>query len=322
MGKLGSGTPTGTELSRLMTRSKGLLVIHPRAERHKLCRALVEHLNSRFELRIEESSYPGRTRDYARTQLNDFNGIFFAAGGDGTLHEALNGWADIDFSPGPRFCPLPLGTGNDFLFSIDPRLTDITTFLKNPLELEKQADLGRVFYQTPQGEESRYFCVGATTGFSAVVTERRAVLARRIPGQLSYLLALFLSFASWKNRRVRVESQESPHQSEVFFNFNAANVRHYGGGMVSAPDACPFDGALNAVSMNLTLPQALRALPENFRGRFERVKNVYHQVMQRPFGIDCFPACPVQADGELLGRTPMRIECLPGKLPLLIPSIK
>jgi len=305
-----------------MDRRKGLLVIHPRASRHKLCRPLLEHLSSSFDLRIEESSYPGQTRDYARTFLNGFNGIFFAAGGDGTLHEALNGWADIDFTPGPRFCPLPLGTGNDFLFSIDSRLTDINTFLANPLVLEKQADLGRVFYETERGQESRYFCVGATTGFSAVVTERRAVLARRVPGQLSYLLALFLSLAFWKNRRVRLESQESPHQSEVFFNFNAANVRHYGGGMVSAPDACPFDGLLNAVSMDLTLPQALRAMPENFRGRFERVRNVFRHSTGRPFGIDCVPACPVQADGELLGRTPMRVECHPGTLPLLIPALK
>lgn len=299
----------------------GLLVLHPRATRHKLCWTLVNHLKESFNLEVQESRFPGQTRELARSLPVGFNGIFFAAGGDGTLHEAFNGWADTGFTHKLRFCPLPLGTGNDFLFSINRKLGDINTFLSNPLTDERMADLGRVFYRTDQGEQSRYFCVGATTGFSALVTERRSVLARRIPGQLSYLMALFLSFALWKNRSVRVESSEMPHQSEVFFNFNAANVRHYGGGMVSAPDACPFDGTLNAVSMNLTLPQALRALPENFRGRFERVKNVFRHGMQRPFEVDCLPACPVQADGELLGRTPMRVECFPGKLPLLLPSI-
>ena len=104
--------------------------------------------------------------------------------------------------------------------------------------------------------------------------------------------------------------------------FNAANVKHYGGGMVSAPGADPFDGALSAVSMNLTLKQALLALPENFRGRFERIKNVEQFLLKEPFSVDCQPVCPVQADGELLGQTPMRIECLPGKLPIILPSLE
>jgi diacylglycerol kinase (ATP) len=300
---------------------KAILIIHPRAGRHKLCSALLDHLRENFDVRVEESRFPGETREHARRLLPGFQGIFFTAGGDGTLHEAVNGWADLDFPEGPRFCPLPLGTGNDFLYSIKPEFARIETFLSQPLSQQRSADLGRVFYRRGPAKESRYFCVGATTGFSAVVTERRATLAQRVPGQLSYLLALFLSFAFWKNRTIRLESVEAPHQSDTFFNFNAANVRHYGGGMVSAPDADPFDGALNAVSMNLTLLQALRALPENFRGRFERISNVFRQCLSEPFQVDCSPACPVQADGEILGHTPMRVECHPGKFPLLLPEL-
>ncbi|MFA5508248.1 MAG: diacylglycerol kinase family protein [Vulcanimicrobiota bacterium] len=299
----------------------GLLILHPRAQLNGRCSELLEHLKSRFELRIEESRFPGQTREHTRSLPHGFAGVVFTAGGDGTLHEAINGWGDKGFPKGPRFCPLPLGSGNDFLFSIDRRLANLDSFLSFPIGQQNTADLGRVSYQRNGGEESRYFCVGATTGFSAVVTERRAALARRVPGRLSYLLALFLSLAFWKNRAVRVESGESPQLSDIFFNFNAANVRHYGGGMVSAPGACPFDGTLNAVCMNLTLAQALLALPENFRGRFERVKNVHLQELREPFTVDCSPTCPVQADGELLGQTPMRVECLPGALPLALPTL-
>ena len=269
----------------------------------------------------EQSLFPGHTREHTRNLLRDFEGIVFTAGGDGTLHEALNGWADTGFPEGPLFCPLPLGTGNDFLYSLHPDLARIETYLTTPLTLRRTADLGKVTFQTDEGPGSCFFCVGATTGFSAVVTERRAQLAQKIPGRMSYLMALFVSFLSWKNRTLRVECETTPMESEIFMNFNAANVRHYGGGMISAPQADPFDGALDTVSMNLTLGQAARALPENFLGRFEKVKNVYQQRRSRPFTVDCQPACPVQADGELLGQTPMRVECFPGKLPLLMPDI-
>lgn len=301
--------------------SRSLLIVHPRANRRKHGDLLLRHLAKKFDLSTRESNYPGQTRELAREFLSEGKALLFTAGGDGTLHEALNGWADLGFPPGARFVPLPLGTGNDFLGSIDARLTKIQTYLTCPLTQFREADLGKVTYQSEVGEQSRYFCVGATAGFSAVVTARRAELATRIPGHLSYLLALFLSFAFWQNRSLRVESEEAPISSDVFLNFNAANVKHYGGGMISAPAADPFDGALNAVSMNLTLKQALRALPENFRGRFERIKNVEQSLLSKPFSVDCQPLCPVQADGELLGQTPMRIECLPGKLPIILPSL-
>lgn len=305
-----------------MIRPKALLIIHPRARRSPHFEKLVARLDQDYTLMTHESSYAGQTRELVVTHLNDEVDLIVTAGGDGTLHEALNGWADLGFPSGPRFLPLPLGSGNDFLLSLDRRLHAPESFLKHPLTWHRDADLGRVTCAADKGSISRYFCVGATTGFSALVTERRARLANTVPGALSYLLALFLSFAFWRNRRVRLESQEAALESETFLNFNAANVRHYGGGMVSSPHADPFDGALNGVSMNLSIFQALRALPENFRGNFDRISNVDQLLFQKPFRVDCIPSAPVQSDGEMLGCTPMEIECHPGKLPLLLPQLE
>ena len=72
--------------------------------------------------------------------------------------------------------------------------------------------------------------------------------------------------------------------------------------------------------MNLTLAQAILALPQNFRGHFDRVRHVQQFSLTDPLSITCSPACPVQADGEVIGTTPMRVECLAGKLPLLLPD--
>lgn len=300
---------------------QALLIVHPGAQRHALSSQLLRHLESAFEVRTELSRYAGHTTDICREALSDFDGVVITAGGDGTFHEAVNAWADLGFPEGPRFAPLPLGTGNDFLYSVDSRLREARTFLQAPLAWEAMADLGRVTYQTPEGPRSRFFCVGATAGFSALVTYRRSLLAPRIPGTLSYLLALFLSLSFWKNTSCRLESANLDLEHPVFFNVNCANVRHYGGGMISAPLADAFAGRLDGVSMNLTLGEVFKALPQNFRGNFDAVPNVRQFAINEPLTVTTKRVCQVQADGELLGETPMTVECLPGRLPVLLPRL-
>ncbi len=300
---------------------QALLIVHPGAHRHALTSQLLRHLESTFDVRTELSRYAGHTTDICREALSDFDGVVITAGGDGTFHEAVNAWADLGFPEGPRFAPLPLGTGNDFLYSVDSRLREARTFLEAPLSREATADLGRVTYQTPEGSRSRFFCVGATAGFSALVTYRRSLLAPRIPGTLSYLLALFLSLSFWKNTSCRLESPSLQLEHPVFFNVNCANVRHYGGGMISAPLADAFAGRLDGVSMNLTLGEVFKALPQNFRGNFDAVANVRQFAINEPLTVTTGRVCQVQADGELLGETPMTVECLPARLPVLLPRL-
>lgn len=304
----------------LTERTRALLILHPRARRYGHLAGLLELYHKRFDLKVKESRYPGHTREICRESLADFSGVVLTAGGDGTFHEAVNGWADIGFPEGPRFAPLPLGTGNDFLYSVSPDLRTTTPFFERPLIWERQADLGRVIYQTPHGPESRYFLVGATAGFSAVVTFRRAKLAKHVPGTLSYLLSLFLSLSLWRNTSCRVQSAEMNFEHPVFFAFNCANAKYYGGGMVSAPKAGPFAGRLDCVSMNLKLPEVFRALPQNFKGNFDAVRNVLQFPISQPLTVTTARPCLVQADGEPLGETPMTVECLPGKLPVLLPA--
>lgn len=300
---------------------QALLIVHPGAFRHAQAARLLRHLESEFDVRTEESRYAGHTTDICRESLANFEGIVLTAGGDGTFHEAVNAWADLGFPEGSRFAPLPLGTGNDFLYSVDSRLRETYTFLTHPLTREARADLGKVTFQTPDGPRSRFFCVGATAGFSALVTYRRSLLAPKIPGTLSYLLALFISLSSWKNTTCRLESPGFNFEDAVFFNVNCANVRHYGGGMVSAPLADPFAGRLDGVSMNLTLGEVFKALPQNFRGNFDAVPNVRQFAINEPMTVTTGRVCQVQADGELLGETPMTVECLPGRLPVLLPNL-
>lgn len=298
-----------------------MLLLHPRAKRYPQLPTLLQRLRATYELEVCESLHAGHTLEICRERLGQFSGVVLTAGGDGTFHEAVNAWAELGFPEGPRFAPLPLGTGNDFLYSIDRRFRQVQIYLEHTLSHRAAADLGRVTYQTDRGTESRYFCVGATAGFSATVTFRRARLADKIPGSISYLIALFSSLGGWRNTWCRVEAPEAAFEDPTFFALNCANVKFYGGGMISAPRADAFAGCLQGVAMNLTLPEVFRALPQNFRGDFDVVRNVRQFPVGETLTLTTGRPCLVQADGEPLGQTPMVVECLPGKLPILLPSL-
>lgn len=290
-----------------------LAFVHPRAENRPGWLALQQSLAEHgVEVVSHLSRWAGHTRELAREHLPP-EGIALAVGGDGTFHELVNGWLDQEAPGRPRFLPIPHGTGNDFIRSVWPgREEQLVKAIVDPRE--RDFDLGKITYQTPQGRRTRYFLVGATVGFSASVTEFMSKLPRILPGTPLYLFSLVVSLLTWVNRRARFSVDSDEIESHRFFNLNVANVRHYGGGMVSAPAAVADDGQLDPVLMELTKLGVIRAMPENYRGRFERVSGVRQfrcsrLALQSPFRL------PVQADGEFLGSTPIEVEILPGALP-------
>lgn len=296
-----------------------LLILHPQARSKRRLDELLEKYYSSYRLRVVESSYPGHVDKICSSMLVGFKGLVMAGGGDGTLYEVVNSWAKLGFPADISFVPLPLGTANDYLYSFHPQLRKLSTFINFPLENRYKATLGRVVCYSTQGRLVRFFCVGATAGFSASVTARRESLPAMVPKSLSYLAALLLSLGSWRNTSCLIEGSDFYLQHPVFFNFNAANVKYYGNGMISSPKANPLSGHLDLVAMNLKLLEVLRALPENFLGRFERVPNVSQFTSSGYLSLTTDRPCLVQADGEVLGRTPMTVSSLAERLSIVLP---
>ena len=118
------------------------------------------------------------------------------AGGDGSIHEAVNGLLCAD-SPA-ALGVIPSGTGNDFAkaCSIPLDWEQATQLLANRLMANspaRQIDIGRM--------NNRYFANGAGIGFDAKVTR----IARSIHwpiGDLVYLLAIF---------RCMIDGMATPH---------------------------------------------------------------------------------------------------------------
>jgi YegS/Rv2252/BmrU family lipid kinase len=230
-----------------------------------------------------------------------------AVGGDGTVAEAVNGFA-------PRELPLgviPAGSGNDFA-----RLHGIPTDPRTALQdaftgTVHRVDLGMV--------DMRYFINVGGVGFDAEVAAETNRLGKKLGSTLPYVFSLVRTLADYKNPEVSVKLDEETIEGKMLL-VAVGNGQFFGGGMHILPRADAGDGLLDVcIGGDLSKPEIMALLPRIFRGSHVGHPKVQLKRAQR---VSIHTAQPVHfhADGELLGTTPVEFRVFPGKLLLLTRS--
>jgi diacylglycerol kinase (ATP) len=178
---------------------------------------------------------------------------------------------------------------------------------------------------TAGGGARSFLCLNAVTlGVGAEVAARVAAqgsLARRLPGEARFALAAAAGIARWRERRVRVRV-DGGEARELRTNLIAVvNSRFAGGGMMFSPEARVDDGLLDVVTAaRLTRATLVREMARihagghvsNPRVRIERGA----RVRVEPVGEG--DALPVEADGDVRGRTPLDLFVMPRALRVVI----
>ena len=288
------------------------------------------------EATIHETAAPGDAERRAR-ELGRAGATVVAAGGDGTIHEVVNGL------PGEAtFGVLPLGTGNDFAHALG--VADALPEAARQLAAAPvvAVDLGRVRWTDGRGDHERRFsnCLGA--GFDAHVAAL-ASETKWLGGRAAYLAAVLRTLWAWRTPSVRVRSRSlAPAASGAaagapdeagdalafegpLFLCEVGNGHSVGGGFHLTPDAVPHDGLLDVCLVrHLPTRRALRLLPRTFSGAHVGAAEV---AMARGPGLalDVEGAgVALQADGEILSldATRLRVDVLPGVLRALAPALK
>lgn len=266
---------------------------------------------------------PGEATVLTRQALAEGWPAVVAAGGDGTVHEVVNGFFDDDgvaIGAAARVGLVPLGTGGDFrrtfAFSTDP--AEAGAILR--AGRIRRIDLGRVTFERPDGSRGvRIFCNIADAGLGGEVVHRVNNGVRLGSGRLTFLLASGVSLLTWQNRRLRVEADGDTEEVTVQ-QAVVANARYYGGGMCVAPQAEPDDGLLDLVLVgdvgrlqNLRLMGPLRA-GTHLDGRFPITSRRARRVT-----VEAEDQVRLDVDGEQPGRVPATFEVIPGALELIVP---
>lgn len=236
-----------------------------------------------------------------------------AVGGDGTVHEVVNGL--VDAATGTPLADdlvlgvVPGGSGSDFVrtwgldIAVD-RLVErhLVTSAVMPL------DLGRVTHLAPDGSERRtVFANIAQCGWGAEVVHRAARLPRFV-GRPRYLLATVASTVRVDEVQATVTLDHTT-MAEPVTEVLVANGQFFGSGLKIAPRALPDDGRFNVQTWRGGARVVLENLPRARHGEHLSSPHV-REWQSTTVAVDGERPMAVEADGEVLGTTPARFDVL------------
>lgn len=294
--------------------SKYYMVINPQGGFRK-SDAILQQITPVFqdagaELDIRETHYAGHAREMANSL--DFAGYdgFCAIGGDGTMHEVVNGM--LSRSDGERL-PIGLiagGTGNSFLRDMGC-LDPADGARRIVAQRSRRVDIAQV---DTTGETIYGFNLvgwGLPTDIS-----QRAEKLRWLKGQ-RYNVAALIEVMRYRQRLARISIDGQTIAGDYGFILGC-NTVYTGNAMKMAPLAKVDDGLLDLLVVRKAGRLKLLSL-------FAKIFNgghvgdpavVYHQV--RSFSIEPVENHALNIDGEILGSTPIQVNMLPREIEVMV----
>jgi len=282
----------------------------------------------------------GHAAQLARQAVEEGARLIVGVGGDGTLHEVVNGiLGETDRAPDGVIVGLvPAGRGSDYArglgFDTGPHalVARYAAALEGDPSAARRVDAGEVTYRPsalvagrPIGgaegaigaeQAKRRFVNEAGIGFSPFVAQRTARFPARLGGWL-YTVAGIVTIIDWRHRDLALTWDGGERQEGRFASVEVALGRYAGGGMLLAPGAVLDDGLFDV----LTIGEAGRAELFSFSWRLRSgahlssaVVAVRHARELTAKALDDRGPIYVQADGELLGRDPVSFRILPDAL--------
>ena len=294
-------------------RHHAMIVRNPRARRapseRELSLAAGPLRDAGWEVELRNSSAPGDATELAAEAALAGADLVVACGGDGTVHEVVNGLAGTNTALGVA----PAGTADVWAReAFIPRGVPAALALL-PHARRARADLGMV--------NGRHFLLMCGIGLDAEAVRRVDAWprAKRRLGRAAYL-AVGAAVALGARPVPAAVTVDGETQRRELLLALAGNTRLYGGVVRLTAAALMDDGLLDLCLFHGSgivhhARLALRAL----RGGLDRragdgidYRRAAHIV------ITPERALPVQADGELVGETPATLSVAPGALTVLV----
>jgi YegS/Rv2252/BmrU family lipid kinase len=270
-----------------------------------------------------ETHAPGSGKSLAIAAVRQGYDAVLACGGDGTVHEALQGLVGTDVAIGV----LPLGTANALAQNLglgrNPVKAARALLKAKPMEVP----VGRIFFQESNGAQGwRYFTVAAGIGADALLMSSMDPELKRRFGYALYILEAFKIWAT------------NPFPLfDASFSMNGNGNRVEQVSQLLAVRIRSFGGALGTLAPGATLRKKdLSVVAFKTRSRIDYLRFLLATVANRQTfcraielldadAVECRPLngaktrVYVEADGEVLGALPARIELTREHLMLLVP---
>lgn len=251
---------------------------------------------------------PGQAEILAAQARREGFDRVIAVGGDGTLFEVVNG---LWWEPQGRLPSLgmaPFGTGCDY-----PRNFEVGRTIQENLaaalgESELPVNLGLVSLPGLDGRPRQRVFIGVLgLGFDAEVVRRFQRQSWLLRGKIAYFISGLKELIRLKSYRLQGEFNGGTIDAMALICV-AGLGRYFGGGILIAPQASPQSDGFHLVWVEQLSPlKVLKLLPALWTGR-----HLGHPQVQASHAghlkLTAAPPAYVQAEGELIGRTPIEME--------------
>jgi diacylglycerol kinase (ATP) len=297
------------------------IILNPMADMHNAWRVandLRPVINDYGGADWSGTVYPTHATSLAKQAGEQGYDMVIAMGGDGTVHEVVNGLMQLPEAKRPILGVVPVGSGNDFAHAIGvPMQSDRA--LDHALKGEPSAvDVGLM---TDDQGRRVYFDNTLGIGFDAVVTIR----SHRLPllrGFLMYLTAVIQTIIlNHESTRMQIETDGRKWEQQNLM-LAMCNGPREGGGFLVAPEAKPDDGILHyAMIEKCSRLTMFRIVPEVMKGTHGRFKEVTLGACTR-MSVSADRPMYIHADGEIYtgfgsNLRQLSLEVLPGALKLV-----
>lgn len=255
----------------------------------------------------------GDGEEHARQALSDGYRTIVAVGGDGTVHEVINGIvAGFGAPSDARLAVVPAGTGMDFLRNIGAARGVEAAVARIVRGRERRIDLGVV------AARDRVFVNFMETGLGAAVVAREERLSDGWPGRLSFLLAALGAAVTEDNLSVRIQVDGNNVYRGPAVSVVVANGRYFGGGMKIAPTAEMDDGRLDVLVLgNFRRLELASQIWKIYPGIHLSHRKVVH-VQATSVEIETGGGGLLDLDGELGGAGSCQVTLRPQALRVLV----
>jgi len=278
-----------------------LLVVNPRSRRGLKRREAARRAFMEADVDVHEvlTSHPGHARDVLMARTENWDAVF-VLGGDGTVMEVVGALAHSGTPVGV----LPGGTGN-----LVAGVLGVPLGIRQAVRQLVAGD--RCTFDLGQLPDGRYFTFAAGVGVDVAMVEKTPFGRKRVLGMLSYAItatrAAFGHNPVWVT--IDVDGKRVEAKAVLAMVANAGAL--LGGRFSIGPDVKPDDGELDLCVF----------MPERTREVFGLIWRLLRRDFRphprmtfargRVFRISSDPPVPVQADGDIVGRTPIEITVAP-----------
>ena len=277
------------------------------------------------EAELHEARGRGDAGSFAHQAVMDGCDTILACGGDGTVHEILQSIVGSGVALGV----IPFGTANALAADLG--------LIASPAEVVRillgatptRVPVGRIHYQDTAGQQaSRYFVVAAGVGADALLMSRMDARLKRRWGYVLYVAAALRIWAT----------HSFPLFNAVFYQKDRSDPREMWVSQLLAVRVRSFGGALRELAPGATVRNGnLQVMAFKTQSRFRFLKFFLAVLLRRHTfngaielvdveSVDCHTRNVaqeeifVEADGEVLGELPVRMEVVHDALTLLIPA--